>query len=137
MRELLNLGTMKAGIISICVMIWLLDGNIYGADKSKEMASPNIIIILADDLGWGDPGCYGNPIIQTPNIDYLAKSGMRFTQFHSAGTVCSPSRGSLLTGKSPYRLGMYFLASKDMYLKPEEKTIPELLKQRKYETFYY
>ena len=91
---------------------------------------PNIILSVAYDLGWADPGCYGNPIIQTPNIDYLAKAGIRFTQFHSAGTVCSLSRASLLTGKSPYRLGMYFLATNDMYLKPKEITIPELLRRQ-------
>ena len=128
---------MKTGYIAFSLIICgLIPLTVNGADINQDRDLPNIILLVADDLGWGDPGCYGNPIIQTPNIDYLAKSGIRFTQFHSAGTVCSPSRASLLTGKSPYRLGMYFLATKDMFLKPEELTIPELLKQQHYTTFF-
>lgn len=60
--------------------------------------NPNIILILADDLGYGDLGCYGNPVNQTPNIDRLAREGMRFTDFHSNGPMCSPTRAALLTG---------------------------------------
>lgn len=102
----------------------------------EELKTPNIIIVLADDLGWGDLGCYGNPIIQTPNLDRLASSGIKFTRFHSAGAICSPSRASLLTGKSPYRLGFYDLGGEVIHLKKEEITIPELLKQKQYETFF-
>src|SRR5690349_9305278 len=67
---------------------------------------PNIIIILADDLGWGDLGCYGHPSIRTPNLDRLASEGMRFTDFYSAAEVCTPSRAALLTGRYPVRSGM-------------------------------
>src|SRR5215510_4249938 len=59
---------------------------------------PNIIFILADDLGYGDIGCYGQQKIETPNIDKLAQKGMRFTQFYSGSTVCAPARSSFLTG---------------------------------------
>ncbi|MEN8128143.1 MAG: sulfatase-like hydrolase/transferase [Planctomycetota bacterium] len=107
-----------------------------GTDKNRETISPNIIILLTDDLGWGDLGCYGNPIIKTPNLDGLADSGMRLTQFHSAGAICSPSRASLLTGKSTYRLGFYKLAGGKIRLEPKEITIPELLKQKQYATFF-
>jgi arylsulfatase A len=65
---------------------------------------PNVIVILADDLGWTDLGCFGSDYYQTPNIDKLAKDGMRFTQNYSACTVCSPTRAALLTGKYPARL---------------------------------
>jgi len=68
---------------------------------------PNVILFLADDLGYRDLGCYGHPIIQMPNIDALARQGVRLTDCHSAGTVCSPSRASLLTGRTPYRVGFY------------------------------
>jgi arylsulfatase A-like enzyme len=64
---------------------------------------PNIVLIMADDLGYGSLGCYGSPTIKTPQIDQLAASGVRFTDFHSSGTVCSPTRAALLTGRYPQR----------------------------------
>jgi cytochrome P450 len=69
-------------------------------------APPNIVIIYADDLGYGDLGCYGHPTIRTPNLDRLAAEGMRFTEFYSAAEVCTPSRAALLTGRYPIRSGM-------------------------------
>ena len=59
---------------------------------------PNILFILADDLGYGDLGCYGQKVIRTPNLDRLAAQGMRFTQFYAGSTVCAPSRCALMTG---------------------------------------
>lgn len=70
-------------------------GNIRAAEK------PNIVFIMADDLGWGELGCYGQKIIRTPNIDSLARDGMRFTQFYSGNAVCAPSRCCLMTGLHP------------------------------------
>src|SRR5262245_25766875 len=70
-------------------------------------APPNIILFLADDLGWGDLACYGNKVIQTPNLDAFAKQGVRLTQCYSASAVCSPSRSALLTGRTPHRNGVY------------------------------
>ena len=69
-----------------------------------EAARPNIVVIFADDLGYGDVGCYGADRIKTPNIDRLASQGMRFTDAHSAASLCSPSRYGLLTGQAPWRL---------------------------------
>lgn len=69
-------------------------------------APPNIVLILADDLGWADLGCYGADLHETPNIDRLARMGMRFTNAYSAAPVCSPTRASILTGKHPARLQM-------------------------------
>ncbi len=65
---------------------------------------PNVVVFLIDDLGWADPGCYGNTFIETPHIDRLAKDGVRFTNGYSACTVCSPTRAALLTGQYPARL---------------------------------
>ncbi|MEI7652625.1 MAG: sulfatase-like hydrolase/transferase, partial [Verrucomicrobiota bacterium] len=69
-------------------------------------AQPNVVIIIADDLGYGDLGCYGHPIIRTPNLDKMAAEGARFTQFYVAAEVCTPSRASILTGRYPIRSGM-------------------------------
>jgi arylsulfatase A-like enzyme len=76
---------------------------------NKVMANdraPNIILIVADDLGWRDLGCYGNTLVETPTIDKLAKEGMLFTQAYASAALCSPTRAALLTGKSPARLGL-------------------------------
>ena len=67
---------------------------------------PNIVFILADDLGWADLGCYGNKFNETPRIDFLAKQGMRFTNFYAAAPVCSPTRASILAGQYPARFGL-------------------------------
>ena len=67
---------------------------------------PNIVLILADDLGYGDLGCYGADTIRTPNLDRLAQSGMKFTDFYMASSVCSASRAALLTGCYPLRVGI-------------------------------
>jgi arylsulfatase A-like enzyme len=102
---------------------------------------PNLVIILADDLGYGDLGCYGHPSIRTPNLDRMASQGMRFTDFYVAACVCTPSRAALLTGRLPIRSGM----SGDMQhrvqtknspggLPPEEITIARALKSKGYAT---
>ncbi len=112
-------------------------------NNSEEVAEspgndkPNIVIFLADDLGYGDLGSYGNPIIKTPHIDKFAAEGVRMTDFHSAGTVCSPSRAGLLTGRNPYRSGFFYIASEKTYLKDDEYTIAELLKTAGYETSFW
>ena len=62
-------------------------------------AAPNVVLILADDLGWGDLGCYGQKEIRTPNLDRLAAEGMRFTQFYAGSSVCAPSRSCLMSGR--------------------------------------
>ncbi|MCB1212155.1 MAG: sulfatase-like hydrolase/transferase, partial [Verrucomicrobiales bacterium] len=69
-------------------------------------AKPNIVFILADDLGWKDLSCYGAPFNETPHIDRLASQGLRFTQAYTAGSVCSPTRGSIMSGKYPVRTGV-------------------------------
>src|SRR6188508_2375464 len=101
---------------------------------------PNIIIILADDLGYGDLGCYGHPTIKTPNLNRMAAEGMRFTQFYSAAEVCTPSRAGLLTGRYPIRSGMCHDKSRVLrrestgHLPESEITIAESLKPRGYAT---
>ncbi|MBN2156153.1 MAG: sulfatase [Candidatus Lokiarchaeota archaeon] len=74
--------------------------------KKKKMDRPNVIFILVDDLGWAELGCYGNRYNETPHIDNLAATGMRFTNAYASSTVCSPSRAGLLTGQAPPRIGI-------------------------------
>ena len=88
--------------------------------------TPNIIFILADDLGYGDLGCYGQEVIPTPNIDQLAKEGVRFTRFYAGSTVCAPSRVSLMTGKMPGRTSVWGNGA-GQQIKDEETTLAELL----------
>ena len=76
---------------------------IHSADSPKPVPRPNIIFILADDLGYGDTGCYGATKVKTPNIDRLAREGMRFTDAHSPASVCTPSRYNLMTGRYCWR----------------------------------
>lgn len=106
--------------------------------KEVEQKPPNIIVIFADDLGYGDIGCYGAEGIKTPKLDALATGGFRSTDFFVPANVCSPSRASLLTGRYPMRAG-YPVATRPIYPKykhygfaPEELTIPELLKPAGY-----
>lgn len=100
---------------------------------------PNFVVILADDLGYGDLGCYGSPTIRTPNLDRMAVEGLRFTDFYVAAEVCTPSRAALLTGRYPIRSGMYgsrrvlFPDSKGG-IPPSEITIARALKQAGYAT---
>lgn len=101
---------------------------------------PNIIIIFADDLGYGDLGVYGNPTIRTPHLDRMASEGMRFTQFYTGSAVCTPSRAALLTGRLPVRTGMAHDRIRVLFppseggLPASEITIAEGLKQRGYAT---
>lgn len=97
---------------------------------------PNIVVFVADDMGWGDSGTYGHPLIKSPNMDRLAKEGVKLTQCYSASGVCSPSRSAILTGRTPYRNGVWRHLSgvHKAYLRKSEITYPELLKEIGYET---
>jgi arylsulfatase A len=97
---------------------------------------PNFIIILADDLGYGDLSCYGSEKIATPRLDRMAVEGVRLTDFHVTAPICSPSRASLLTGRYAQRAGLPFVLfpTERKGLAPEEITLGEVLKQRGYAT---
>ena len=72
---------------------------------AQSSPRPNIVILLADDMGIGDVGCYGNTTLQTPNIDSLARDGMKLTQHLAVESICTPSRSAFLTGRYPKRIG--------------------------------
>jgi arylsulfatase len=122
--------------------------NVRGAETAKL---PNVVLIMADDMGYGELGCYGQKIIKTPNIDDLAKNGVRFTDFHCGAPVCAPSRCVLMTGKhlghaairNNRQVGNQFPELRKQYgweepgqqpLPAEEVTVAELLKQKGYAT---
>lgn len=96
----------------------------------------NIVVVLCDDLGYGDLGCYGHRHIQTPNLDRLAAEGMQFTDCYAGAPVCSPSRAGMLTGRTPYRCGVYDWIPLDhsMHLKAKEVSVATLLKNAGYAT---
>lgn len=108
--------------------------------KPCSAGKPNFILIVADDLGYGDVGCYGGTVNMTPHIDALAATGIRFTDFHSAGPMCSPTRAAMLTGQYQQRFGRMFdmaisgVRHRNRGLPLEAITIAEVLKERGYVT---
>jgi arylsulfatase A-like enzyme len=101
----------------------------------QEQTRPNVILCMADDLGWGDVGYNGNTMIHTPNLDEMAASGIQFNRFYSGSAVCSPTRGSCLTGRHPYRYGIYH--ANTGHLKEEEIALPEVLNELGYATGHF
>jgi len=135
---------MKKSWIKYCFGFYLFI--IIGCNSnssSSENALPNFIIIFTDDLGYGDLGCYGHPTISTPHLDQMAQEGMRFTQFYSGASVCTPSRAALLTGRLPVRYGMAHSTMRVLWpwslsgLPQSETTIATMLKKRGYATAAY
>ena len=97
---------------------------------------PNVIFVLADDLGWAELGCYGNRFNETPNLDRLAKGGMRFTNAYASAPVCSPYRAAFLTGQYPARVGIldYLRPNSENGLSPDHLTLPEMFRDAGYAT---
>ncbi len=97
---------------------------------------PNIVFFLCDDLGYGDLGCFGSPIIKTPRLDRLASEGLKLTSCYSPSPVCSPSRAGIMTGRNPNRLGIrdWIPLDSGVYLKTEETTVAEQLRAAGYRT---
>ncbi|GAA3615054.1 sulfatase-like hydrolase/transferase [Flavivirga amylovorans] len=104
-------------------------------DTQNQSKQPNIILMMADDLGWGDVGFNGNNIIKTPNLDQMAKEGVKLTHFYSIGPVCSPTRASFLTGRHYFRMGIW--SANKGHLPKEENTIASVLKKEGYATGHF
>ncbi len=125
-------------LVSLFV-VSLLVGPI-GSAQPAAADRPNVVIVFTDDMGYGDAGVYGHPTIKTPNLDRLAAEGIKFTQFYSAASVCTPSRAALLTGRLPVRSGMASDQRRVLFpdskygLPHEEVTIAEALKEQGYAT---
>ncbi|MGH8248384.1 MAG: sulfatase-like hydrolase/transferase, partial [Gammaproteobacteria bacterium] len=127
----------RSKILAI-VLLFVCSGASVNAQRGSR--PPNIIVIMADDLGYGDLGCYGHPSIRTPNLDRMAAEGMRFTDFYSSAPVCTPSRAGLMTGRLPVRSGMTSDTRRVLFpdsaggLQQNEITIARALKDRGYAT---
>lgn len=121
-------------VIALCVLLRTV--NIDAKDASSIAQRPNIIFILADDLGWSELGCYGNTFNETPHIDALATEGVRFTQAYAAAPVCSPYRAALLTGQYPARIGIsdYLRPNSANALSTEHTTLAEAMRDGGYAT---
>ncbi|MHC4618621.1 MAG: sulfatase-like hydrolase/transferase, partial [Planctomycetota bacterium] len=113
-------------------------GGIISCGADKKESKPNIVLILADDLGYGDIGCYGSRTVRTPNLDALAAGGMKFTDFHSNGPMCSPTRAALLTGRYQQRAGIEqvlgYVRDRKIGMAATEVTFAEALKSAGYAT---
>ncbi|XP_012637922.1 steryl-sulfatase isoform X2 [Microcebus murinus] len=115
---------------------------LWEAQSHSAPPRPNIVLVMADDLGIGDPGCYGNRTLRTPNIDRLAKEGAKLTQHLAASPLCTPSRAAFMTGRYPvrsgmaswYRAGVFVFTAASGGLPPSEITFARLLKNQGYST---
>jgi arylsulfatase A len=126
--------------VGIAMMLLTAIGLQFLTPSSRaQQRPPNFIIIFADDLGYADVGCFGATGYSTPNLDRMAREGVRFTSFYVAQAVCSASRAALLTGRYPNRVGIYgaLMPNAAAGLNPEEMTIAEILKTRGYATAIY
>jgi arylsulfatase A len=139
--------TTESDIMKLSAVLMLISLLYISCNRPKQQGaiqrSPNIIIINADDLGYGDLGCYGSKLNKTPKLDEMAENGILLESFYSASAMCSPSRASLLTGCYPQRVGFgrlpneighVLLAGEATGLNPWEITIPEILKTKGYKT---
>lgn len=117
------------------VLLLLCSLPISYAGLSKEVAKPNIILLMADDLGWGDVGFNGNKIVKTHCMDRLASEGAVFEQFYAAAPLSSPTRASVMTGRNAFRMGVF--SANVGILRPEEKVLPEILKENGYTTGHF
>lgn len=119
-------------VIMLMVIVAFMTPKLYGNNGPKDR--PNIIFIMADDLGIGDLGCYGQKTIKTPKIDLMADEGLRFTQVYAGSSVCAPSRCSLMTGMHNGHNRLRDNLPHRVFLQPDDVTVAEVLKQAGYKT---
>lgn len=116
------------------LLIFLFSQCAFEQGRKAQVSLPNIIICMADDQGWGDMAYNGHPFVQTPNFDAMAAEALRFDRFYAAAPVCSPTRGSVMTGRHPNRFGCF---SWGRTLRPQEITIAEVMREAGYVTGHF
>jgi arylsulfatase A-like enzyme len=121
----------RKSLTAIAAMLCLFYSCIAFAETPRKSGMPNIILVMADDQGWGDTGYNGHPFVQTPALDAMAKDGFVFDRFYAGAPVCSPTRASVMTGRSPIRTKV---TNHGRYMRPHEQTIGETLKAAGYVT---
>lgn len=114
----------RATVTLVCSLVPLLT-SVFAAEPTPRR--PNIILVMADDLGWGDVAYNGNKIVRTPHLDAMSREGIRLDRFYAAAPVCSPTRGSCLTGRHPFRYGITWAG--ETPLNTNEITIAEALSE--------
>ena len=102
---------------------------------ATDTSRPNIVLVMADDLGWGDVAYNGHPVIKTPHLDAMAANGLKMNRFYAGAPVCSPTRGSVLTGRHPFRYGIP--SANQGHLKDAEVSLAEVLKAQGYATGHF
>jgi arylsulfatase A-like enzyme len=123
--------------LALVLFLCTSPGASFADAQTARPRPPNILLIVADDLGYGDLGSYGHHSLKTPALDRLAREGLRFTTYYAASPLCSPSRAAMLTGRTPFRTGIesWIPAGTAVQLGPREITLATLLKGRGYETY--
>ena len=114
-------------------LVFIIFFNLACNDKSSKN-KPNIILIMTDDQGWGQTGYYNHPILKTPNLDSMATNGLRLDRFYAGSPLCSPTRATVLTGRSNDRTGVF---SHGYALRLQEKTLAQALKKKGYKTAHF
>jgi len=132
MKPSLSFAFVLAALLVTCQPSQLLADNPTIAASTD---TPNVIMIMSDDQGWGDVGFNGNAKIHTPNLDAMASEGVKFDRFYAAAPLCSPTRGSCLTGRFPFRFGI--LAAHTGGMRVGEITIAEMLQSKGYSTGFF
>ena len=126
---------MRATFLLVLFAVTFVPARLGFADQSAPSTQPNVIMIMSDDQGWGDVGFNGNEDLKTPHLDAMAAGGVRMERFYASAPLCSPTRGSCLTGRYPFRFGI--LAAHTGGMRVGEITIAEMLKKQGYETGFF
>ena len=121
-------------IFPVAVLVFIILWKFITGEEDPKNNYPNIILVMTDDQGWGQTGYYKHPILKTPNLDAMAKNGLRFDRFYAGAPQCSPTRASVLTGRNNDRTGVFYHGYS---LNKNEKTIAQELKKIGYSTGHF
>ena len=126
--------TAMAILLAITLLVFPKTSSASDRGDDEAANRPNIVLVMADDQGWGDMAYNGHPVLKTPNFDAAAAAGLRFDRFYAAAPVCSPTRASVMTGRHPNRMGVFKWG---FPMRPQEVTVAEVLKSNGYATGHF